>query len=1108
MSDKTLDKKEIIESDISELFNPFPGLRPFGVEETYLFFGREGQSDDALVKLSKGRFLAILGASGSGKSSFMYCGLIPSLQGGMMTKAGSNWQTMVSRPGSGPIDNLAESILKYKKDYHNLPQKEQQIERTIVSTVLRSSSLGLVEVMKQINKDQKINTLIVIDQFEELFRFSKLEAKNSDENESAAFINLLIEAVESPEVAVYITITMRSDFIGECAKYLDLTQLINDSHYLIPQMVRDQKRMVIEGPIAVGGGKITPRLTQQLLNDLGDNPDQLPILQHALMRTWGYWVSSRQDTEAIDLEHYNAIGTLKSALSQHANEAFDLLNKRERQIAESMFKALTEKGAENTGIRRPTKLSTLAAISGVSEDDVARVVNRFREPGRSLLMPPHGIEITSETVIDISHESLMRIWDRLKQWLEEESKSADMYLNLSEAARKFQEGKASLWQMPDLQLAINWRISNRPTIVWATRYDEAFERAMVFLETSERAHENEQRNKALLQKRKVKNSRILALVFGAFAVLGIFLTLYSVTQSNLAADNEIKAKGSAAEALISAEKAKEEEKKALSALDQAKLAEQEANIQRDSATVAQKTAEIAKNEAEIATKDAILQKTLADSAKIEAVVQLDNAVLQEKRALQAQETSEKLRYQAVAQSMALRAIDVPDDQLRAVIAKQAYDFFIAYKEPDKQYNGDIYAGAYYGIKGLLKLDQYEKAPEAGRDAATFKADSAFNQYHGHTQPGPGREVVNVRSVAFSKDGSKMYSAGGDGRLLQWDFDDRSYIEVYKQSNVNRVVNISPNERWLALGTSEDEIDLFDLDDILKEPKKLEGHQGAVYDLVFFDGNFGFASVGADKKILINSYRESILLAELESTTKTIAISPDGKYLAAGSMNGEVILFDLEGLEEPKKIIRKDMEQKPILDVKFSYNGKFLAIGGLNINNGLGYAFIWDRKNNTQYGPELMGFSAQVNDVEFSKDDFLLAVSSNDNSVRFWDLDPDNIYDLPTIIYDHKGWVWDASFHPNGGYLVTAAEDGLLRRFPLKPNKMVDDLCNYISRNMSDIEWRQYVGDASEIPWVETCKGKIKPSNEASNSKIQVDSSSINERNLESNESSKSKNEKN
>jgi hypothetical protein len=182
-----------------------------------------------------------------------------------------------------------------------------------------------------------------------------------------------------------------------------------------------------------------------------------------------------------------------------------------------------------------------------------------------------------------------------------------------------------------------------------------------------------------------------------------------------------------------------------------------------------------------------------------------------------------------------------------------------------------------------------------------------------------------------------------------------------------------------------------------------------------------------------------------------------------------------------------MEQKPILDVKFSHNGKFLAIGGLNITNGLGYAFIWDRENNKQYGPELMGFSAQVNDVEFSKNDSLFAASSNDNSVRFWDMDPDNIFDLPTIIYDHKGWVWDASFHPNGGYLVTAAEDGLLRRFPLKPDQMVDDLCNYITRNMSDIEWRQYVGDGDEIPWVETCIGKVKPNDEDSNPEIEGES---------------------
>ncbi len=1078
MANKKIQHEEevaLLDGDIAELFNPFPGLRPFGVEESYLFFGREGQSDEALIKLANRRFVAILGASGSGKSSFMYCGLIPSLQGGMMTQAGSNWQTMISRPGAGPIDNLAEAILKYKNDYHFLSQEDQLIERTIVSTVLRSSSLGLVEVLKQLNKDEKVNTLIVIDQFEELFRFSKLESKSSDRNESAAFVNLLIEAVESTEIAVYVTITMRSDFIGECAKYLDLTQLINDSHYLIPQMVRDQKRMAIEGPVAVGGGKIAPRLTQQLLNDAGDNPDQLPILQHALMRTWGYWVSYRKEDQPIDLEHYNAIGGLHQALSQHANEAYDLLNKRERQIAEAMFKALTEKGAENTGIRRPTKLSTLASISGVSEDDVEKVVNRFREPGRSLLMPPIGVPLSSDTVIDISHESLMRIWDRLKQWLEEESKSAEMYLKISEAAKRFQEGKASLWQMPDLQLALNWRASSRPTIVWATRYDEAFERAMVFLETSERAYQTEQRNKEYLQKRKVRVMRITALVLALFTMVSLFLMLLAYQQTSLAEEKTEEANQSADLAKESAEKARTEEGKALLSAEEARAALVQAEAERKIAEEATKIAEEERKSAVAARYEAENQRNQADSAKTEAVAQRDNAQEQERLAQDARKTTESLRYQSIAQSMALKAKDVPDEQLRGVIAKQAFDFFMAYKDPNTQYNGDIYAGAYYGIKGLLALDEYQKNMAVGKDEATLTSDSAFNQYHGHTQVGlAGREVVNVRSVTLSKDGTKMYSAGGDGRLLEWDFEKRTFVEIYSQENINRVVSISESERWLALATDEDDINLFDLRDLTKSPVTLTGHQGAIYDLVFFEDNSGFISVGADKKIIINNFRNEKVLATLEHTVKTIALSPNGKMLAVGSMTGEILLFDLINNTPPEQIVRKNMDQKPILDIKFSHNGRFLAIGGLNIATGFGYAFIHELKANKQYGPEFNGFSAQVNDVEFSKNDLLFSASSNDYTVRFWDMDPKNIFNLPTIIYDHKGWVWDASFHPNGKYIVTASEDGLIRKFPIKPDQMVADLCVYITRNMSEVEWRQYVSDPKEIPWIETCLGKGKP----------------------------------
>jgi hypothetical protein len=225
----------------------------------------------------------------------------------------------------------------------------------------------------------------LVDQFEELFRFKDSTDPNSV-NESLAFINLLMEAVNYEDSPIYVAVTMRSDFIGDCAQFPELTRKINDSHYLIPQMTRDQKRRAVEGPVAVGDAKITPRLVQQLLNDLGDNPDQLPILQHALMRTWSYWSRFKDyDGEPVDLKHYEAIGTMSEALSQHANEAYDELDEDQKRICEILFKAITEKRGENFGIRRPTRLNEIASIADVSEADVVQVIEKFREPGRSLL---------------------------------------------------------------------------------------------------------------------------------------------------------------------------------------------------------------------------------------------------------------------------------------------------------------------------------------------------------------------------------------------------------------------------------------------------------------------------------------------------------------------------------------------------------------------------------------------------------------------------------------------------------------------------------------------------------------------------------------------------
>jgi len=266
------------------------------------------------------------------------------------------------------------------------------------------------------------------------------------------------EAVRQPEAKIYVVLTMRSDFLGDCSQFWELPEAINDGQYLIPRLTRDERREAIVGPIAVGEGVITDPLVNQLLNDVGDNRDQLPILQHALMRTWDYWLSHRRNGEPIDISHYNATGGMAEALSRHADEAYAELSDAQKMIAEKLFKGLTEKGADNREIRRPMNVQEICELTGGNEATVTAVIEVFRREGRSFLMPPPTDALTGAPVnlnfgslIDISHESLIRNWDRLKTWVDEESRTARIYRRLAETAVLHREGGAGLWRDPDLQ---------------------------------------------------------------------------------------------------------------------------------------------------------------------------------------------------------------------------------------------------------------------------------------------------------------------------------------------------------------------------------------------------------------------------------------------------------------------------------------------------------------------------------------------------------------------------------------------------------------------------------------------------------------------------------
>jgi tetratricopeptide (TPR) repeat protein len=465
----------------TRVFNPFPGLRPFNIAEAHLFFGREGQSLDLLRLLRERRFVAVVGPSGSGKSSLVRAGLIPSLHGGFMRSAGSHWRIVVFRPGANPIGNLARELADpLALGSEKLDERDR---REFMEITLRRGSLGLAEAVDEAHLAPNENLLVIVDQFEEIFRFQRVSVGTAYRDDAATFVKLLIEASRAGS-ATFVLLTMRSDYLGDCAQFRDLPECINRGQYLIPRMTRDERRAAITSPAAVGGGAIAPRLVSRILNDVGAEPDQLPILQHALMRAWDCWEHDHAEGEPLDLRHYEQVGGALAALSRHAEEAYGELDERGQELAAKVFRQLTERGPDNRDIRRPTRFADLCSIVAADARAVTAVLDPFRAAGRSFLMPPAEVSLEADTLIDISHESLIRGWERLQAWVAAETEAAKRFGRLRDTAALWEAHRAGLLTEPELDHMLEWWQRDAPTPAWSRVYGGDYDSASRFLRES------------------------------------------------------------------------------------------------------------------------------------------------------------------------------------------------------------------------------------------------------------------------------------------------------------------------------------------------------------------------------------------------------------------------------------------------------------------------------------------------------------------------------------------------------------------------------------------------------------------------------------------------
>lgn len=1005
---------------IDESFSPFPGLRSFTPEESEYFFGRDRESEEIFIKLLRNRFVAVTGASGSGKSSIVLSGLMPRIMS--LSNAGdSKWRTITVRPGSDPVLNLAVALAG-----NGLAANIEKDPLKDILRLLKEEHDGIGDAIRNARARFSGKTLLFIDQFEELFRDGSFKSLPDRDREVSRFIDLLTNSVSHNNPDIYLVIAIRSDLITECSQYRGFTNLINGSSYMVSRMNRESIREAIVGPVKTIGAEIDQDLVELLVNEVSGPDYQLPILQHALMRTWLRWKELDNPGRPIDFSDYFAIGTIRDSISRHADELYELLDVRGKLVCERLFKNITGPGPDNKGIRLPLSIKDLKSSIQCGYDELTEVVEAFRNPAISVITPPCSVPLDDNSIIDVSHESIILLWTRLRQWVAEESASVQMYLRLSETSALYQQGKASLLKQPELQLALNWREQNKPTLSWAVKHDPAFERAMVFLRTSEKEYLELEERKVRHTRWKLKRIRIISSFFGGLAILAGLITLILLF-SKLSSDKKRR--------MVEKQKMEVEAGKS--------LAEEYAStalmhlLSSDSAATAARLEKDNERMLRLKAEDEIL----SGRRQIESIVRESGNAIREgsiaklmaDSAFRLKDETQRLRMVSVAKSMSLRSLQLPmDDELPPLLAYQAWIFNSGNR--GSRNDADIYAGLYNIAKN--------------KGSARIKSFTGMDS--------------QVKSIAFIPGKNEFFSSDSRGNILRWDMaaEDQSFRVVYSGDEVVDVMAVSPGSEWLAFGGADNKIGVLPVEGNEKG-FELNGHTGKIRSLVFsYDGNYLY-SAALDGKVLKwdLTARTSTNVGTGTMQITSIALSLNDNYIAGISDQGKGLVWN-PGQNSRNLII--ESEGKKIRNIRFKPDDDRIAVGYDD-----GTVELWD----IALGERITGFKAHqggINDIRFNGNNSQMATAGTDGTLKLWDTG--DLTAAPVTFTDNEGVVVSFDFSPDGSVILSAvaSEKPKMIARPAFADTFAADGCTYVTRNFTPEEWIAYVG--KDIAYQETCEG--------------------------------------
>ncbi len=489
------------------LICPYTGLRSFTEEESLYFKGRDEQIDQVARLLERNKFLMLTGASGEGKSSLIYAGLIPNARAGFFKAKYTNWIVTDFRPERTPVKNMATAVAETFGAQAGTIETELRRGFSSLVDLYANSSFYVDETeeswkaMDEKDRKNKLrgaaNLLIIVDQFEEFFTNPENYLNEVPSQDSQIVVNLALETARialQRNLPVYVVCTMRSDYIGQCSAFRGLPEYIGFSQFFVPRLKRKEIKQVIEEPAVLSGNRITRRLVERLVYDLADGIDQLPILQHALRQVW---LAASDGQEEMDLLHYAMVGGMAAAelpeedqsryaawfegvpetqqkfyenpglnkiIEIHASRLYEsgwiyyneshpdhpITQKDAKRIIALTFACLT-KIDDSRAVRNRMTLAEITNIinqPNLTTTVVGDVLNLFRETNNSFVRPykteePDTHALTGSAVLDITHESLIRNWGLLNKWASQEFEFYTTFLDFKKQLSRWKNSGKS-----------------------------------------------------------------------------------------------------------------------------------------------------------------------------------------------------------------------------------------------------------------------------------------------------------------------------------------------------------------------------------------------------------------------------------------------------------------------------------------------------------------------------------------------------------------------------------------------------------------------------------------------------------------------------------------